>query len=74
MKCPACTSDEQRVLTTRTEDAKIKRLRCCGACGHRWTTVEIDAQNLSRMESAVQAIRSLGNLSKELEDAAPAHG
>lgn len=73
MRCPACTSTEQRVLSTRSGDFKITRLRCCDACGHRWNTVEIDAQNLTRMESAVTAVRTFTSLSKELEDAAAAH-
>lgn len=74
MKCPACTSNEQRVMTTRTHTSKVMRLRCCDACGHRWTTVELDAQNLSRMESAVKAMRSFASLSRELDDVATAHG
>ncbi len=73
MRCPACTSTEQRVLSTRSGDLKITRLRCCDACGHRWNTVEIDAQNLTRMESAVTAVRTFTSLSKELENAAAAH-
>lgn len=73
MKCPACTSTEQHVLSTRTGDSKITRLRCCDACGHRWNTVEIDAQNLNRMESAVAAVRTFTSLSKEFGDAAAAH-
>ena len=73
MKCPACTSTEQRVLSTRTGDSKITRLRCCDACRHRWNTVEIDAQNLNRMESAVAAVRTFTSLSKEFGDAAAAH-
>lgn len=74
MKCPACGSEEQRVLSTRHSAAKVVRLRCCDACGHRWNTAEIDVQNLSRMESAVQAVRSFASLSKELDDAAASHG
>ncbi|MNV50631.1 transcriptional regulator NrdR [compost metagenome] len=73
MKCPACTSTEQRVLSTRPGESKITRLRCCDACGHRWTTAEIDVKNLSRMESAMAAVRTFTSLSREIEDAAPAH-
>lgn len=74
MKCSACGSEEQRVLATRPGETKVTRLRCCAACGHRWSTIEIDAQNLSRMESAVRAFRTFSTLTKELDDAAPAHG
>jgi len=74
MKCPACTSGENRVMTSRSGSAKISRLRCCGACGHRWTTVELDASNLARMESAVDAVRAFATLSKEISDGATALG
>lgn len=69
MKCPACTSTEQRVLSTRTGDSKITRLRCCDACGHRWNTVEIGAQDMQRSQSAVTAIRAFMSACKEIEDA-----
>lgn len=68
MKCPACNSEEQRVMTTRPGPTKITRLRACNACGHRWTTAEIDTQSLSRMETAANTVRSLFSLSKELTD------
>lgn len=74
MRCPACESTEGRVISTRDTGPKVARLRSCSACGHRWNTVELSAQNLARMESAVQAVRTFSTLSKELEDAETAHG
>lgn len=74
MQCPACSSPEDRVMSTRVGANRVARLRCCNACGHRWNTVEVDAQDLARMESAVQAVRTFTSLSRELENAAPAHG
>lgn len=73
MKCPACTSEDQRVMSTKHGDAKITRLRVCNACGHRWNTVELGAQNLALMESAVQAVRTFNSLSREIEDAEATH-
>lgn len=67
MKCPACTSDEQHVMSTKTGPDKIVRLRSCGACGHRWPTMEISSAQISRMEQAVQVVRSFSTLSKELD-------
>ncbi|SEA49723.1 hypothetical protein [Variovorax sp. YR216] len=61
-------------MSTRSAHSKVVRLRSCDACGHRWTTVELDAQNLTRMESAMTAIRSFARLSKEIDDAAATHG
>ena len=74
MKCPACSSDDGRVMSTRPGTTKIARLRCCNACGHRWNTVEVAADNLARMESAVKAVRAFNSLTKEIEDAEAAHG
>ena len=74
MKCPACSSEEQRVMTTRTGPSKIVRLRACDACGHRWNTVEIDSASLSQMETAANTVRSLFTLSKELHDGQAALG
>lgn len=67
MKCPACTSDEQKVMSTRMGADKIIRLRSCAACGHRWPTMEISSAAVSRMEQAIQVVRSFTVLSKELD-------
>ena len=40
MRCPACKSEDLRVLETRDLDEAIRRRRECGACGHRFTTLE----------------------------------
>lgn len=73
MNCPACTSPENRVMTTKPGEEKIGRLRCCSACGHRWTTVEMAQHSLQHMESAVKAVRAFHSLSKEFEDAEATH-
>jgi len=70
MKCTACTSDDIAVMTTRSAPDKILRLRRCKACGHRWPTVELDTADVDRMTAAVNAVRTLTTLSRELEDAA----
>ncbi|MFT3720381.1 hypothetical protein [Pseudorhodoferax sp.] len=59
-------------MSTKVGAEKISRLRCCCACGHRWQTVELSTSNVSRMEQAVEVVRSFGTLSKELD--AAAHG
>jgi transcriptional repressor NrdR len=40
MRCPACTSEDLRVLETRDLDDAIRRRRECTTCGHRFTTLE----------------------------------
>ena len=73
MRCPACTSDLVRVMSTRPEPSKIIRLRSCLACGHRWTTHELAAQDVQLMQSAVKAVRTFADLSREIDDATAAH-
>lgn len=43
MKCPACNSQDSRVLDSRPVDdgASIKRRRECPSCGKRFTTYEV---------------------------------
>lgn len=41
MDCPACGSTLTRVRNTRG----TRRYRACSACGHRWTTEEIEVAN-----------------------------
>lgn len=74
MKCAACESTEQQVVSTRPGAAKVTRLRRCLACGHRWTTVELAAENVTMLERAAQAVRHFATLAKEIDDAAPSHG
>lgn len=42
MKCPKCSSDDDKVLDSRTlrEGAAIRRRRECMKCSHRFTTYE----------------------------------
>jgi transcriptional repressor NrdR len=42
MRCPRCTSTEDRVIDSRAskDGTTIRRRRECAACGHRYTTTE----------------------------------
>jgi len=40
MRCPACNSEDLRVLETRDADEAIKRRRRCESCGNRFNTTE----------------------------------
>jgi len=47
MRCPACNSEDLRVLETRDADEAIKRRRRCESCGNRFNTTErVDAVTL----------------------------
>lgn len=67
MKCPACESYEQRVMTTRAFETRIGRLRRCTACGHRWNTVELSAEELRRLSAAADALRSFMRACRDAE-------
>lgn len=74
MKCPACTSDENKVITTKASPLRVARLRCCCACKHRWQTVELESTALTHMEAAADTIRSFTALSQQLHrDAQATH-
>jgi transcriptional repressor NrdR len=38
--CPACRSDDNRVVDSRDDDIAVRRRRECQACRHRFTTYE----------------------------------
>jgi len=42
MKCSQCNSDDVKVIESRdvADGQAIRRRRCCGACGYRFTTYE----------------------------------
>ena len=42
VRCPACSTDDDRVVDSRTADdgSAIRRRRKCLVCGHRFTTFE----------------------------------
>jgi transcriptional regulator NrdR family protein len=46
VKCPVCNSAQNAVLEVREE----RRRRECAACRHRWTTFEVPAERLERLE------------------------
>jgi hypothetical protein len=51
--CPACGSLGRIVLETRRQSDRIRRRCACGDCASppRWTTYEITAEHLERLES-----------------------
>ncbi len=41
MKCPNCGDEKSRVLETRKEHDRDKRIRICSACSTKFTTLEV---------------------------------
>ena len=52
MTCPVGSHEETRLLETR----EGRRRRECGQCFHRWTTYEIPAERLEKLERLEQAV------------------
>ena len=52
MNCPSCNSDQTKVIDTRPvrKGACVRRRRGCMACQIRWTTHEVDADQLAALE------------------------
>lgn len=42
-RCPSCSSNTTCVKDTRFAEGQRRRTRLCSGCGHRWNTVEVDA-------------------------------
>lgn len=49
MLCPKCDSNT-KVLDTRFDVDCVTRKRCCLSCGHKFVTVEVDADWLERIK------------------------
>lgn len=41
MMCPACYSDDKKVIDSRPFGTYRHRRYQCAACGHKWNTIEI---------------------------------
>lgn len=67
MKCPACEGGGHFVLSTRNHPQEVRRTRECGACGHRWTTVEMLADSAEMMTKAREFVRNMAALAKEID-------
>lgn len=70
MNCPRCHNHRGQVTDSREDDANstIRRRRRCPACGHRWTTYEVTAEDRAalverdrRVRTAVDALMPLVN-------------
>lgn len=52
MICPVCSADDSAVIESRKSPLGIRRRRDCQACGHHWSTVEVDRSDL--IETAIR--------------------
>lgn len=67
MKCPQCSWGSSTVLEARQTQQYKRRRRECLSCEHRWTTVEVTAEEHTRLKGlANKAQRLQSILSKGL--------
>jgi len=50
MKCPSCASVKVCVLDSRRGSDTVRRRRGCKVCGFRWTTMEVDRDQVPFMK------------------------
>lgn len=51
MNCPQCNGPKNLVLESRKRPQYTRRRRECSACGHRWSTAEVDMEFYERLLS-----------------------
>jgi transcriptional regulator NrdR family protein len=61
--CPVCNHDAHTVIERRG----ARRRRECGLCHYRWTTYEIPAQRLERLEKIEQHATAIAEALKDEE-------
>jgi transcriptional repressor NrdR len=57
MNCPICNAPDARVMRTLDQGATIERRRRCDKCGHRYDTLELDAQQIEKLKSLQETLR-----------------
>lgn len=50
IRCPSCSATDNRAIDSRpvSNGEIVRRRRLCLKCKHRWTTIEISAQEYER--------------------------
>lgn len=68
MDCPKCGSGNGYVMDSRRAGGTVKRRRRCLDCGHRYSTMEVDAEKLRELERTVAVLRLLQEKIEELRE------
>lgn len=64
MSCPNCKSPSSAVLSTRRKGTHLRRRRECADCSCRWSTVEIDVDQLQHLLDIAEKRKTLIKLVK----------
>ena len=62
MKCPQCSYHKSSVLESRGSFGNKRRRRECHSCEHRWTTVEIESNEYSRLKKLANKAQQLQSI------------
>jgi transcriptional regulator NrdR family protein len=65
--CPKCGGRRCAVTDSRgTREDRIRRRRCCLDCATRWTTFEVSAADLERVERLAEMVATLTSARDDL--------
>lgn len=53
MKCPACKGVDEFVIDSRDISEGQRRRRECRTCGHKWTTLEMNMDEVQDMRTII---------------------
>jgi len=62
MKCPHCSWGGSTVLEARQTQQYKRRRRECPSCEHRWTTVEVTAEEYTRLKGLANKAQQLQSI------------
>ena len=57
MNCPKCKSNQVYVIDSRHKEDTIHRRRECQECGHRYNTVEVEANEHKSLKEKAKMLR-----------------
>jgi len=62
MKCPHCSWGSSAVLEARQTQQYKRRRRECLSCEHRWTTVEVTAEEYKELKELANKAQQLQSI------------
>lgn len=59
MSCNLCGHQRSRVLRTVYDAGDIRRVRQCDGCGHKWVTLEVPVDTVSKAREVFEAVKAI---------------
>lgn len=58
MICHLCSAEHSRIVRT-LYGKDVTRVRQCNSCGHRWKTIEVDAETVKRAREVQAKVKAI---------------